>query len=355
MARVAAGPAIGPPVPAICRDREPWIGDQVSRLLVSAESVATNLWQSIRVTAQKLAVDFRPDVVVSYWAYPDADGALHAAQHFGVPSVVIVGGSDVRLLPRDPQYAASVKRVLTTSSMVTTVSDGLRQDSIDLGVSPDRVTTIRQGVDLTRFFPGDKARARQSLKLADAADILVWVGRMVAVKNLDLLVAAAAQVAKDRPQLELHLIGDGESRALLQARVNSEGLAKVVRFHGAVGHDKLPEWYRAADMCVLSSHSEGLPNVLRESLACGTPFVATDVGDIREIASADVSRLVHAGDVDAFAHGIVAVLDGRYRQAASMYVARTWTACAADYGSLFDTLVHGGVVVQNADRRRAVS
>lgn len=297
------------------------------------------IWHSIRGAIRRIANGFRPDVVISYWAFPDGDGGCRIADHFGVPSVVIAGGSDVLLLPKEPARGAAVRRVLTRSHMVTTVSDGLRDATIALGVPPARVRTIRQGINRDVFHPGDKPAARRKLSLADDAEILLWVGRMVPVKNLDLLIDAMKSLSATRPDLVLHLIGDGPSKNALRARVKAEGLSKNVKFEGAIAHDRLADWYRAADATVLSSHSEGLPNVLRESLACGTPFVATDVGDIREIAEPGASRLVAAGDAGSLAEAIVAILNPACREAAAMYKPRSWSECAAEYGDLLQDLV----------------
>ncbi|HPG88391.1 MAG TPA: glycosyltransferase [Hyphomicrobium sp.] len=306
---------------------------------VKPDLMGRAIWQSIRGTARRISETFRPDVVVSYWAFPDADGGLHAARHFDVPSVVIAGGSDVLLLPKEPGRGPAVRRVLTQSSMVTTVSEGLKDATIALGVPPSRAKTIRQGVNPRVFHHGDKALARTKLGLAAQAEVLVWVGRMVPVKNLDLLIDAVKVLAAERANLTLHLIGDGASRAALQARVEAEGLSRTIKFEGAVAHDRLPDWYRAADAVVLSSHSEGLPNVLRESLACGTPFVATDVGDIGEIARQEFSQLVASGDTRAFAAAIANVLKPDFSKAAAQYQARNWDDCANEYSDLLEQLV----------------
>lgn len=303
-------------------------------------ALGRTIWRSIRGTVRQIADKFKPDVVVSYWAYPDADGGLSIAQHFNIPSIVIAGGSDVLLLPNEPGRGPAVRRVLAQSRMVTTVSDGLRDASIALGVPDERVRTIRQGINPDVFNAGDKAAARAKIGLAADHEVLVWVGRMVPVKNLDLLIDAVKLLVRDRPAVRLHLIGDGESRAAVQARVNTEGLAHAVRFEGSVAHDRLPDWYRAADAVVLTSHSEGLPNVLREALACGTPFVATNVGDIKEIAEPGFSRLIESGDAEAFADAIVEVLQPSYRASAARYQPRNWNDCAKDYSDLLEQLVN---------------
>jgi glycosyltransferase involved in cell wall biosynthesis len=78
-------------------------------------------------------------------------------------------------------------------------------------------------------------------------------------------------------------------------------------FAGVVQHGDLPDWYRAADVTVLPSRSEGVPNVLLESTACGTPFVASDVGGIAEVADPLLDRLVPAEHADALAKAITEV------------------------------------------------
>lgn len=306
---------------------------------IKPQMLGQAIWLSIRSEVMRITEGFRPDAVISYWAYPDGDGGLAIARHFEIPSIVIAGGSDVLLLPNEPGRGPAVRRVLTQSRIVTTVSDGLRAATIALGVPDDKVRTIRQGVNPQLFQPGSKAQSRRLLGLHADAKVLVWVGRMVPVKNLDLLVDAMRIALEACPDIVLHLVGDGPSRTALKARVASEGLVDSIRFEGPIGHDRLPDWYRAADAVVLSSASEGLPNVLRESLACGTPFVATDVGDIREIARPEFARLVASGDAPAMAEAIGEILKPQYGHAARTHNPRDWDACAREFSELLDEIV----------------
>ena len=92
------------------------------------------------------------------------------------------------------------------------------------------------------------------------------------------------------------------------------GVDSVVRWLGDIRHDDLPDWYRAADVTVLPSLSEGVPNVLLESVACGTPFVASRVGSIPEIADCGRDRLVTPGQPDELAAGIAEVLASARRR-----------------------------------------
>jgi teichuronic acid biosynthesis glycosyltransferase TuaC len=266
------------------------------------------MWLSVGRRLRRLVAEFKPDCVLSYWAHPDGEVAVRAAALAGVPAAVIVGGSDVLLLPRNRGRGRCITRVLRAADAVIAVSEDLRARAIDLGVNPERVHLIRQGIDQAQFFPGDRREARQRLGLRGAERLLVWVGKMVPVKGLEVLLRACAYLHQRGEPFRLCLVGDGPVRPALEAQSEAMGLAGVVSFVGPKLHHELPDWYRAADVTVLSSFSEGLPNVLRESLACGTPFVSTNVGGVREMAPPLFSRLVPAGDASALAAAIVQTL-----------------------------------------------
>src|SRR5207249_7793994 len=102
----------------------------------------------------------------------------------------------------------------------------------------------------------------------------------------------------------LCLVGEGPLRRSLESESSNRDLSDVVSFVGPRPQAQLPDWYRAADVTVLPSRSEGIPNVLRESLACGTPFVATRVGGIPEIANGHAAQLVPPGNSSALAEAI---------------------------------------------------
>jgi teichuronic acid biosynthesis glycosyltransferase TuaC len=282
------------------------------------------MWSSVRKSVERVTADFRPDWVVSYWAHPDGDAGLRAARLLGAKSAVIVGGSDVLLLTRNPKRCAQIKRVLQESDAVLAVCEGLKHRAIELGASPDRVHRIYQGIDPKVFCKDDRSAARGRLNLSPTDPAFVWVGRMVGVKRLDVLVTAFELVVKQRPEAKLYLLGEGAFEQSIRQLVENRRLSESVIFVGAVQQSELPDWYRAADATLLSSESEGLPNVLRESLACGTPWVSTNVGSVEEIAAADHSIIVPVGDAQAMAEGILQSLEPVYKIGAAAYRAKTW-------------------------------
>ena len=261
-------------------------------------------WRSVRATVWRLLHAQLPDAVVGYWAHPDGQVAVHVARILGVPSAVIVGGSDVLLLPQDHGRRRCVVKVLNDADAILAVSRDLQAKTIELGIPANKVHVWSRGVDTDVFAPGNRSDARRRLGIAVEGKALVWVGRMVAIKAVDVLLDATAKLHRRGTDCRLYLVGDGPLRQSLEARVRGAFLLEKVRFVGPQNHSRLADWYRAADLTVLPSLSEGIPNTLRESLACGTPFVASRVGGIPEIADERVNRLVPPGDSTALAQAI---------------------------------------------------
>jgi glycosyltransferase involved in cell wall biosynthesis len=284
--------------------------------------------QSVRQTAPQLVGEFRPDLVLAYWAYPDGAVAARIARSAGARSAVIVGGSDVLIATRSTAVRRRVVAALTECDDVLSVSADLRQRVVELGVPPDRSHLWRQGIEADVFGPGNQAAARHRLGIPAGDPIVVWVGRMVPVKGLDVLVRAAGLLRDRGVKFRLFLVGDGPLRGQLAADCAGAGLSGRVQFSGPCDHGQLADWYRAADLTVLPSRSEGLPNVLRESVACGTPFVASRVGGIPEIADPALDRLVPPEEPGALADAMADALAARGNRPARRYRPQTWSESA---------------------------
>ncbi len=137
---------------------------------------------------------------------------------------------------------------------------------------------------------------------------LLTVGTLTEKKGHAYLLDAMAMI-RDRRELTLEIVGDGELRGALQDRARRLGLAEVVRFHGERPKEEVAELMRAADLFVLPSLFENLPCVLIEAMASGLPAVATTVGDVRELVP-DPRALVAPRDVAGLANAIAGALDG---------------------------------------------
>jgi glycosyltransferase involved in cell wall biosynthesis len=168
-----------------------------------------------------------------------------------------------------------------------------------LGIEPEKIAVIRNGVDRDVFQPRDRLAARRKLGLAAENRIIVSVAALVPLKGIDRLIEAMRPLAQTQPQARLYVIGEGPERAALTARITALSLQDKVFMLGAKPQSELADWYAAADLFCLASEREGCPNVVIEALACGTPVVATDVGGVGELVIAGCGCLVSPAQADA--------------------------------------------------------
>lgn len=154
------------------------------------------------------------------------------------------------------------------------------------GAESEKMSMVPCGVNLGLFRPEEKTSARQQLGIDDNENIILYVGRFAALKGLDRLLKAMTYLQHHR-DLKLVIIGgDGDTApdSIKFRRLSSElGLRNRVRFVGRIEQDSLPRYYSAADLLVVPSYHESFGLVALESLACGTPVVATEVGAMDSI------------------------------------------------------------------------
>lgn len=291
---------------------------------------------SIRQAFVRNVRTFRPDIVLATWAYPDGWSAIKLAREAHLPVVLKVHGSDLLELEKHPGRRRGTVEALRQADRVIAVSRDLAERAIELGAAPEHVQLIYNGVDGALFCPGDRAAARARLGLDSKRPILLYIGNLKPVKGPDVLVEAAALLAARGRGFDLHVVGEGPLRASLERQATERGISIV--FHGSIPHDRLPDWFRSADMLVLPSRSEGVPNVLLEATACGTPFVASRVGGVPEVA--DPSALVPPGDPEALANAIAAMLE-QPPSRGNTIGGRTHADVARELGLLFQELVTG--------------
>ncbi|WP_182864782.1 glycosyltransferase [Rhodopirellula sp. JC639] len=263
-------------------------------------------WQSILPALKQIEKSFAPDLVMGYWLHPDGSAAQRAAWHFDCPCVVFSGGSDLRLLPRNSVRRRVIRKVLADADRLVVVSGDLAARAIDLGMPADKIDVVYRGVDQECFHPRPRCQARVACGLPDDAIALLWSGRLEPVKNPTLLLRAAQHWRQHwGDRLQIMIAGDGSMRKDLIKLRSQLNLDSCVRFEGNLSQQELAVRYNAADVMVLTSHSEGVPNVLLESIACGVPFVATDVGGVSEIATLGVDRLIADNDRDQLIDAVV--------------------------------------------------
>lgn len=263
---------------------------------------------SVQSAFQSALTEFKPDIVFAPWAYPDGWAAVRLARRAGLPVVLKVHGSDVLLAKDHRGRERGTAEALSRADGVVAVSDHLAARVRELGAKPERTTTIIDGVNLEVFCPGDREIAQKKLGLKPGTRHLLFIGSLAPVKGIDVLLEACTLLPSHLAPWELHLIGEGKMRAELVAQAKRAGLSDRVTFLDGRPHAELPDWFRAADVFVLASRSEGTPIVLLEASACGTPYVATTVGGVPAMAHLGTSRLVPPEDPKRLAEAIAGSL-----------------------------------------------
>jgi len=282
----------------------PKVGTSVAPILLALWSLA-----SIR-HIERSGFDF--DLIDAHYVYPDGVAAVWLGQLLSKPVVVTARGTDINLIPRLKIPRKLIKHALRRASAIIAVSEALKQAITDLDFRHEDVTVLRNGVDLGKFFPRDRAKVRRELQLNGPT--LISVGHLIERKGHDLVIRALREL----PNYVLLIVGEGPERAGLQSLVGSLDLSSRVRFLGGIAHDQMARYYSAADALVLASSREGWPNVLLESMACGTPVVASNVwGNPEIVKSSDSGLLMNERTSEAAAQTIRSLFDNLPQRAAT--------------------------------------
>jgi glycosyltransferase involved in cell wall biosynthesis len=263
---------------------------------------------SVRRTFRRVCEEFEPTIVYAPWVYPDGWAAIQLAREAGLPVVIKAHGSDVLLLGKNPEKRSGTVEALKSADGMVAVSCDLRDQMVRLGADSERIRVIYNGLEESLFHPGCKQEARRAIGLTSTWRQLLFVGNLVPVKGIDLLLRACAALRSGGQNVQLNIVGEGPLKTNLIEQTKSLGIEESVKWHGSIPQAELPNWYRAADLLVLPSRSEGVPNVLLEATGCNTPWVATRVGGIPEIGHLGSNRLVSTEAPDELAAAIRSML-----------------------------------------------
>ncbi len=233
------------------------------------------------------------DLIDAHYFYPDGVAGVLLGHALGRPVVVTARGSDLNLIADYAVPRRWIRWAAAHAAGLITVSSGLKDRLVALGTAPERVRVLRNGVDLALFRPWSHERDREAARrsLGFIRPTLLAVGNLVALKRHRLMVETLASL----PDVDLVIVGEGPERGAIEALAGTRGVADRVRLLGRMPQQNLPEIYGAADLLLLVSTHEGWPNVLLESMACGTPVVVSDIPGIADIVGAPAAGRIVAG------------------------------------------------------------
>lgn len=265
------------------------------------------------VALVRLMRRYRPQIVHTHTAKAGLVGRI-AARLCGVPVVVHTFHGHVfhgYFGRAKSQLFVQLERIAARfSDVILTISEKMRDDLLQYGIAhPDRIQVLPLGLDLQRFTNAASLRGvlRAELNLSTDTPLVGIIGRLVPVKNHELFLEAARQVAAIIPEAHFAIVGGGERLKALQALASDLALQDRVHFTG--WRQDLPAVFGDLDAVVISSRNEGTPVSLIEAMAAGVPVISTAVGGVPDVLQEGrLGAMVAPGDAAMLAQAIVAAL-----------------------------------------------
>lgn len=271
----------------------------------------------VLATIRKIIKDgYDIDVIDAHYFYPDGVAAALISSIINKPLVITARGTDINFIPKYKLPKKWIRWAADKSAAMITVCKALKEEMVAMGINDNKISSLRNGVDLKLFNPSSKNEIRSKLNIS--GKMLLSAGYLIERKGHHLIVDALQQL----PGFKLYIAGDGELDGQLKLRAKQQGVADRVVFLGALDSEQLRDYMVAADALVLASSREGMANVLLESIACGTPVVATPLWGTPEVVSSSKAGVLMK------ARSVEGVVDG-VRQ------------LFANYPSVDDTRAHG--------------
>lgn len=286
-------------------------------------------------TVRQLVREQQFDCIDAHFVYPDGFAAVLLGKEFGLPVVASARGTDINLYPSIRHIRPILKYTVQQARGLIGVCSALSDEMVALGAAKENVRTIGNGVDSSRFYPVDQASARSELGIPANRKVVVAVGSLIVRKGYHLLIPAIAELKKRGVPALLYIAGEGEHRAYLEELISELGLQNDVSLLGNVPNEKLKSLYSAADVSCLSSSREGWANVLLESMACGTPVVASRIWGTPEVVVSDELGLLVDLNPKAIADGLQTALQRSWNREciAGFARQRSWDVVAEEVES----------------------
>jgi len=284
------------------------------------------------------------DCIDAHYVYPDGFAAVKLGKRLGIPVIVSARGTDMNLFPSFALIRPMIRWTLENAAGTIGVCETLKDEMIALGAAENRSIAIGNGIDLERFTPVDRQEARHRLGIPADSQVIVSVGALIPRKGYHLLIPAFAELARKNPNLRLYIVGEGESRSQLENLARENGVPELVSLVGSKPNDELKYWFSAADVSCLASSREGWANVLLESLACGTPVVATRVWGAPEVINSPQLGILVDQTVESIKEGLKVALEKQWDYGILIRYAssRTWDVVAEEVENFLTARLAGG-------------
>ncbi len=328
------------PLPAEI-EQIPWVGGQAPARFADGPRLVAGLKKVIRA--------FQPDLIQ---AGPIQRSAFLVALVGFHPLVTMSWGYDLLIdAKRDRGWEWATRYTLQRTDALVGDCETIRNLAVAYGMNPDRIVTFPWGANIQRFTPRTShAALRTRLGWGDDVFVLLSTRGWSELYGVEDLAHAFVKAARQRPELRLLMLGNGPLAGKLRQIFQQGGVQDQVHFPGQVTQEKLPDFYRAADLYISTSHSDGSSISLLEALACGTPVLLSDIPGNREWVSdsphpftgegsgVGVGWLFRDGEVESLTGGILHAVENRGQLPAMGRAARALAEARANWELNFPRL-----------------
>jgi teichuronic acid biosynthesis glycosyltransferase TuaC len=225
---------------------------------------------AVRRILSKYLSDIKFDLLHSHFLVPDGVVATKIANQLQVPSIVSCMGSDVRIYAQRKSLKQISHNTIWEANAIIVKSPSLAK------LLPFRKSTlhhVHNGVNISKFQNNKNIRD----------DEILFVGNLIIAKGVFELLRAFTKVREKIPSIRLTLIGSGKEKANIERFIKKSNMQESVRLLGTVNQDDLVGYYQRSRLTCLPSYQEGTPNVVMESISCGTPVVGSNIDGIADI------------------------------------------------------------------------
>lgn len=262
---------------------------------------------AIKKAVKQVQKTFAVDVIDGHYFFPDGIAIERTAKALGLPFTCTARGTDINLIPSYPKARRMLNSVFQNAAHMMSVCQALKDEMKQLGVPDERVSVMRNGVDLALFTPSSNEEqiALKNTRKLETQHLVMSVGWLIERKGHHLIIEALPML----PDVTLAIAGSGPDLEKLRKQAEELNVANRVLFLGALSQPELNKWFQAADVSVLASSREGWANVLLESMASGTPVVATRVWGTPEVVQTPSAGVLVERTPKDIARGLKEILD----------------------------------------------
>jgi teichuronic acid biosynthesis glycosyltransferase TuaC len=267
-----------------------------------------SIYESIKRKVYAIYKEFTPHIIHTHTATPDGFVGLLLKKTYNIPLVCSIRGSDINVYPHyDKLTMCSTEKVISNTDQLVSVSSALKDAVEKIAVPKKTVKVVYNGCDLEdfTFSSQNRQRYRHKMNISEDEKVIIFVGELKKSKGIIELITAFNKLMPKYPKLHSFIVGNGPEYSNVKTEISANKLDKKVHLLGNQEHNEVSKWLSAADIFILPTHYEGLPNAVLEAMACGLPVIATNVGGIPEVViNGTTGILIDVNDVSSIIESV---------------------------------------------------